>query len=103
MYFAIIQDKSSFITFISAIKGTQKRIASVVLEKCNLCLALDEGTNSTQDLVHYNALVGGDYSVLKDFTFSSADSSVSVLLYTQNEEEYNDYLATNRIDDEITE
>ena len=103
MYFAVIQDKSSFITFVSAIKGTQKRIASVVLEKCNLCLALDEDTNATQNLISYNALANGDYSALNNFVFSSSDSSVSVLLYTQKEEEYNDYLATNRIDDEITD
>ena len=103
MYFAVIQDKSSFITFVSAIKGNQKRIASVVLEKCNLCLALDEDTSATQNLTCYTALSKGDYTALNNFVFSSADSSVSVLLYTQNEEEYNDYLATNRIDDEITE
>ena len=41
MYFAVIQDKSSFITFVSAIKGSQKRIASVVLEKCNLCRKIE--------------------------------------------------------------
>lgn len=103
MFYAVIQDKSSFITFVSAIKGTQKRIASVVLEKCNLCLALDEGTNAKQNLLAYTALSNGDYSALNNFTFSSSDSSVSVLLFTQNEEEYTDYLASNRIDDEITE
>ena len=103
MFYAVIQDKNSFITFISAIKGSQKRIASVVLEKCNLCLALDEDVSTSQNLACYNALSNGDYSALNNFVFSSSDSSVSVLLFTQLEEEYNDYLASNRIDDVITE
>ena len=99
MFFAIIQDKSPFITFTTAIKGTQKRIASVVLEKCELCLALDEGVNGDQKVDCYEKLQNGDFSVLNDFVFSSTDTSVSVLLFTENEALYNDYLAENRIDD----
>ncbi len=99
MLFAIIRDKSPFITFTTAIKGTQKRIASVVLEKCELCLALDEGARGNRYLACYEKLKSGDNSVLKDFTFISTDASVSVLLLTEDEQSYNDYLAENRIDD----
>ncbi len=99
MFFAVIRDKSPFITFTTAIKGTQKRIASVVLEKCELCLALDEGVNGVKNVDCYEKLKNGDFSALKDFEFSSTDTSVSVLLCTDSEQAYNDYLAENRIDD----
>ncbi|MBO5223366.1 MAG: hypothetical protein J6C23_02480 [Clostridia bacterium] len=99
MFFAIIQDKSPFITFTTAIKGTQKRIASVLCEKCELCLALDENVNGNKDTVCYDKLKNGDFSALASFSFSSTDTSVSVLLFTDNENEYSDYLAQNRIDD----
>ena len=98
MFFAIIRDKSPFITFTTAIKGSQKRIASVVLEKCELCLALDEGATGNRDLVCYEKLKNGDFSALKDFTFTSTDASVSVLLFTENAEIYEDYIAENRVD-----
>ena len=103
MFFAVIQDKSPFITFTSAIKGTQKRIASVVLEKCDLCLALDEGVEGDKNLASYTALKNGDTSALNGFTFSSTDTSVTVLLFTDNEETYTDYLAENRIDDIVSD
>jgi hypothetical protein len=103
MFFAVIQDKSPFITFTSAIKGTQKRIASVVLEKCDLCLSLDEGIEGDKNLSSYTALKSGDMTALNGFTFSSTDTSVSVLLFTENEEIYNDYLAENRIDDVVSD
>ncbi len=99
MFFAVIRDKSPFITFTTAIKGTQKRIGSVLLEKCELCLALDEGTNGDRDLTCYEKLKNGDYSVLSSFTFTSTDATVSVLLFTEDETLFNDYLAENRIDD----
>jgi hypothetical protein len=101
MFFAIIRDKSPFITFTTAIKGSQKRIASVVLEKCELCLALDEGAIGNRDLDCYEKLKNGDLTALTDFTFTSTDASVSVLLLTQDEQAYNDYLAENRIDDVV--
>ena len=103
MFFAVIEDKSPFITFTSAIKGTQKRIASVVLEKCDLCLALDEGVQGDKNLASYTALKNSDLTALNGFTFSSTDTSVTVLLFTENEELYNDYLAENRIDDLVSE
>ena len=103
MFFAVIEDKSPFITFTSAIKGTQKRIASVVLEKCDLCLALDEGVQGDKNLASYTALKNGDFTALNGFTFSSTDTSVTVLLFTENEELYNDYLAENRNDDLVSE
>jgi hypothetical protein len=99
MFFAIVQDKSSFVKFTTAIKGTQKRIASVVLEKCDLCLALDEGVNGKRDTASYEKLKAGDFSALDGFSFCSTDTSVSVLLFTENETLYDDYLADNRIDD----
>ena len=101
MFFAIIRDKSPFITFTTAIKGSQKRIASVVLEKCELCLALDEGATGNRNLACYEKLKNGDLTALTDFTFTSTDASVSVLLFTQDEQAYNDYLAENRIDDVV--
>lgn len=99
MFFAIVQDKSPFITFTTAIKGTQKRIASVVLEKCELCLALDEGVGGKSDTAAYEKLKAGDALALDGFVFSSTDTSVSVLLFTENAEIYEDYLAENRVDD----
>ncbi len=99
MFFAVIRDKSPFITFTTAIKGSQERIASVVIEKCELCLALDEDVDGAKNLACYEKLKTGDFTALKSFTFSSTDTSVSVLLFTENEQIYNDYLAQNRIDD----
>lgn len=99
MFFAVVRDKSSFISYVTAIKGEQKRIASIVLEKCELCLALDEGVNANQDLASYNRLKNGDLSVLSGFEFCSADTTVSVLLFTDDEKVYDEYVENNRIDD----
>lgn len=100
--YAVIKESSPFMIFTTKINASEKRIKSILLEKCELLLALDEGyTNANAS--DYERLKSGQEISVKDFSFISTDTSVRVIFYSNDKEEYENFCSSIRIDDEIGE
>ncbi len=95
--FAVLRDKNSLMTYTYGFVGTKAFLARVLLEKCELCLTLDDLPAPSQG--DYATLKGGDTSVLPSFVFEEGDTSVRTLFYTENQQDYDEYVAQIRIDD----
>lgn len=100
--YAVIKERSPFMIFTTKIVASEKRIKSILIEKCELLLALDEGF-ACESESDYTKLKNGDDSVLKGFSFVSTDTKVEVIFYSDNEKEFEDFTSSIRIDDEIGE
>ena len=100
--YAVIKESSPFMIFSTKIVASEKRIKSILIEKCELLLALDEGFEKSNDN-DYVKLKNGDDSVLKSFSFTSTDTSVKVVFYSKSEQEFEEFCSSMRIDDEIGE
>ena len=100
--YAVIKETSPFMVFMTKINASEKRIKSILIEKCELLLALDEGVES-ENASDYEKLKNGNTDCISTFSFTSTDTSVRIVFYSNNKDEYEEFCSSCRIDDEITE